>query len=68
MPTKGGTRVLGVDADGHVMFEFNGLVNLTCETPAEFVDWYGLEDMDGDERRSLGIHVHLIGKKIQHER
>lgn len=58
MPPKDGVRVVGVDKDGFVMFEAHGLVNRTCETPAEFVEWYGLDDMDDDERRAIGIVVH----------
>jgi hypothetical protein len=58
MPMKDGTRVMGVDDDGCVLFESNGLVNHTCETPAEFVEWYGLDEMDDDERRAIGIEVH----------
>lgn len=54
MPMEDGTRVLGVDDDGHVMFEADGLINHTCATPGEFVVWYGLDNMDESERRSLG--------------
>lgn len=58
MPMKDGTRVLGVDADGLVMIEVDGIGNHTGETPGEFVGWYGLGDLDGDERLSIGILVH----------
>jgi hypothetical protein len=53
-----GVKVLGLDEDGHVMFEANGIVNLTCETTLKVVGWYGLEDLDADERRAIGIVVH----------
>lgn len=58
MSTDKETRVVGLDSGGCVLVEEAGVVHATNESPQDFIDWYGLEDMDAIERRAIGIVIH----------
>lgn len=59
MPLEDGTKVVGLDCDGCVVMETDdGMSFLTNESPEEFIEWYGFDDLNEAELTAIGIRLH----------
>lgn len=50
--------VVGLDQYGDVLIEENDMIHHTGEKPAEFIEWYGINNISAEEKILIGLVIH----------